>query len=174
MTARAGHICKGALIGFSLGLVIAVGAASWVWLEMRVNVGLLIPATTVLFSILAFWKKSAFSYLLFFLAQLLLVITLLTIYGLDAGALWSIPAYIFREGFHGTGLTRGTAGLMVGGILLGGNLFWIAFSGKRMPSGKKRQLLSRKSLVPSDRQTTRKFCHKTFASNSNRKEGNIS
>lgn len=139
MTTPAERIFKGALIGFTLGLAIAVGAASWVWLEMRVNVGLLIPATTVLCSILALGKERAFSYLPFLIAQVLLGITLLAIYYPDAAALWSIPAYLFREGFHGTGLSRGTAGLMVGGILLGGNLLWIAFSGKLMPLGKKRQ-----------------------------------
>ena len=132
MTIPAERIFKGALIGFALGLAIAVGAASWVWLEMRVNVGLLLPAATALCVMPAIGKERAFPYPLFLIAQIILGVTLLVIYGPDTGALWSIPAYIFREGFHGTGLTLKTAELMVWGILLGGNILWIAFSRERL------------------------------------------
>jgi hypothetical protein len=131
LTTPAERILKGALIGFTLGLILAVLAGSWVWLEMRVNVGLLIPATTVLCSLLAFWKKITLSYLPFFIAQTLLVITLLALYGPAADALRSVPAYLFREGFLCTGLARETAGSMVGGILVGGNLQWIIFNRKK-------------------------------------------
>jgi len=125
-------ILEGALIGFTLGLILAVLAGSWVWLEMRVNVGLLIPAATFLCPVSTFWMRKAFSYSLFLMVQVFLLIVLIGIYGVDAGALCAVPAYLFREGFHGTGLTLATAGLMVGGIFLGGNLLWIAFSRERL------------------------------------------
>ena len=118
-------IFRAALIGFTLGFVLAVPVGSWVWLEMRVNVGLLIPAATFLCPVFACWKRKAFPYSLFLMGQVLLFIILLAIYGFDAGALWAIPASLFREGFHGTGLTLATAGLMVGGIFLGGNFLWM-------------------------------------------------
>lgn len=125
-------ILKGALIGFTLGLILAVLAGSWVWLEMRVNVGLLIPAATFLCPVSTFWMRKAFSYSAFLMEQVFLFIALLVIYGFDAGALWSVPAYLFREGFHGTDLTLATAGLMMGSIFLGGNLLWIAFRRERL------------------------------------------
>lgn len=125
-------ILKGALIGFTLGLILAVVAGSWVWLEMRVNVGLLIPAATFLCPGSTFWTRKAFSYSLFLIVQVFLLIVLIGIYGFDAGALCAVPAYLFREGFHATGLTLATAGLMVGGIFLGGNLLWISFSRRRL------------------------------------------
>lgn len=121
-------ILKGALIGFTLGLILAVLAGSWVWLEMRVNVGLLIPSATFLCPVFTSWTRKVFSYSVFMMGQVFLLIVLLAIYGFDAGALCAVPAYLFREGFHGTGLTLATAGLMVGGIFLSGNLLWIAFS----------------------------------------------
>ncbi len=36
-------LVRGALFGFVLGLLLSLLAGSWVWLEMRANVGLLIP-----------------------------------------------------------------------------------------------------------------------------------
>lgn len=121
-------IFRGTLIGFTLGLILAVLAGSIVWLEMRVPVGLAIPATTILCPVFVFWKKKELPYSLFLAGQLLLVVSLFMIYGSDTGALWSVPAYLFREGFHQTGLPPGTAGLMVGGIFIGGNLLWTTFS----------------------------------------------
>jgi hypothetical protein len=125
-------ILEGALIGFTLGLILAVLAGSWVWLEMRMNVGLLIPAATFLCPASTYWTRKVFFYSLFLMVQVFLLIALIGIYGFDASALCAIPAYLFREGFHGTGLTLATAGLMVGGIFIGGNLLWIAFSRERL------------------------------------------
>jgi hypothetical protein len=118
-------IFRAALVGFTLGLILAVPANSWVWLEMRVNAGLLIPAATLLCPVFTLWRRNAFSYSLFLMGQTILVIILLAIYGFDRGALWVVPASLFREGFHFTGLTLKTAGLTVGGIFLGGNFLWM-------------------------------------------------
>lgn len=129
-------LLKGALIGFTLGFVLAVLAGSWVWLEMRVNVGLLIPAATFLCAVSALWKWKAFPYALFLAGQVILIITLVVLYGFAADAFCAVPAYLFREGFHGSGLTLATARALVGGIFLGGNLLWIAFGRKRIfPTG---------------------------------------
>ncbi len=118
-------VYSSALIGFTLGLILAVLAGSRVWLEMRLNMGHLIPVVTVLCPVLTLWKGSAFSYAVFLMEQVVLLIILLAIYGFDAGALCSVPAYLFREGFHGNSLSLTTARVMVCGIFLGGNLLWI-------------------------------------------------
>ncbi len=120
-------IVSAGLIGFTLGLVLAVAAGSWVWLDMRLNVGLLIPAAVLLCPVIARRERKAFSYPGFLAAQGLLAITLLAIYGLDGNALAAVPACLFREGFHLAGVALKTAELTMGGILLGGNLLWIAF-----------------------------------------------
>ncbi len=120
-------ILKGALTGFTLGLILAVLAGSWVWLEMRVNTGLLIPAATFLCLVFSFWTRKDFPYSLFLMGQVLLLFVLLAIYGFDRGALCAVPVYLFREGFHGSDLTQGTAGSLLEGILLSGNLLWIVF-----------------------------------------------
>jgi len=116
---------KGALIGFTLGLILAVLAGSWVWLEMRANVGFFIPAATFLCPAFCLWRRKTFTYSVFLKGQVALLIVLLLIYNFDMGALCAVPAYLFREGFHGNGLTPATAGLVVCSIYLGGNLLWI-------------------------------------------------
>jgi len=116
---------KGALIGFTLGLILAVLAASWLWLEMRMNVGYLIPVATFLCMIFSAWLRKAFPYSLFLMGQAFLLFVLLAIYGFDASALCAVPAYLFREGLHGSSLPLAAAELMVGIIFLGGNLLWI-------------------------------------------------
>lgn len=123
-------IFRAALVGFTLGLILAVLASSWIWLEMHVNVGGLIPMITLMCPVFALWKRRVFSYSLFLMGQTFLVIIFLAIYGFDRGALWVVPASLFREGFHFTGLALTTAGFTVGGIFLGGNFLWM-FSCRR-------------------------------------------
>jgi hypothetical protein len=129
-------VLAGVMIGFILGLGLAVLAGSFVWLDMRVNVGLLIPAATFLCPVFAYWKRKTFSYTLFLVGQALLFVVLIAVYGFDAGALWSVPACLLREGCYGAGLPLGAAGLVVGGILLGGNLLWIIFLMRHPPEGR--------------------------------------
>lgn len=115
---------KGFLAGFILGLALAIGAASWVWLEMRVNVGLVIPGAMILCPVLACWQRKELSYPVFLAGQFLLFAVLLAIHGLDPDALWAVPAALFREGFYIAGLTLNASGMLMGGILLAGNLLW--------------------------------------------------
>ncbi len=121
-------VSRALLIGYVLGLLLAVSAASWVWLEMRVNAGHLIPGATVVCPVLACWKKKVFPYSAFLTGQALLITVLLARYGFDPGALWSVPAYLFREGFHAPGLALGTAGLLAAGAVVAGNVWWLWLS----------------------------------------------
>ncbi len=132
-------VMKGALTGFPLGLILAVLAGSWVWLELRMNVGLLIPAAAFFSAVSSFWKRKAFPYALFLMGQVFLIVILLVRYGFNVDAFCAVPAYLFREGFHGAGLTATAAGWIVGGILVGGNLVWIAFPRERLSQRKDRQ-----------------------------------
>jgi hypothetical protein len=120
-------VLTGVMTGFILGLGLAVLAGSFVWLDMRVNVGLLIPAAAFLCPVFAYWKRKTFSYTLFLAGQGLLFVVLIAVYGFDAGALWSVPASLLRDGFYSAGLPLETARSIVGAILLGGNLLWIVF-----------------------------------------------
>ncbi len=115
---------RGAAVGFTAGFLMATLALSWVWLEMRVNVGLVIPIAALLCAMFALWKGYRFPYRLFLFLQCLLIALFLFRYGFDGFALRTVAASLFREGFLWKGLPLETAALLVGGVFFSGNIFW--------------------------------------------------
>jgi len=117
---------KGALVGFTLGLGLASVASTWVWLEMRVNLGLLIPLAAFFGGALAAAKRKAPSYLLFAATQCLLGAALLARCGFDPGAFRTIPVCLFREGIGCTNWGLDSAGSLLAGFFIVANLLWIS------------------------------------------------
>ncbi len=60
------NVLKGLLVGIALGTLLGILSGSWVWLEMRVNVGRMIPAVMLVCLIIAVSKKAVFRYRFFF------------------------------------------------------------------------------------------------------------
>ncbi len=117
---------KGALVGFTLGLGLALVASAWIWLEMRVNLGLLIPLAAFFGGALAAAKRKAPSYLLFAATQCLLGAALLARCGFDPGAFRIIPVCLFREGIGCTSWGLDSAGSLLAGFFIVANLLWIS------------------------------------------------
>lgn len=105
----------------TLGFLLALLSASWVWLEMRINTGLMIPSATFVCLAMAAWKGNIFNYRNFLFSQILLMIAFVLIYGFDSVALRVVPACLFREGFPITFMSIDTANVVLVAILSGGN-----------------------------------------------------
>jgi hypothetical protein len=106
----------------TLGLLFSLLSASWVWLEMRVNTGLMIPVVTLVCIAMAVLKGNIFSYKVFLFVQILPVIAFVALYGFDPVALRVVPACLFREGFHMADMSMDVANIILIVILIGGNV----------------------------------------------------
>ena len=111
-----GIITRG-FAGFLAGLILAILLGHWVWLEMRLNVGLAIPLCTILF-ILAGLGGGGFVFLL----DAVLVVVFLSLYGFRAGAAAIVPATLVREGFLASHPSLGWVNVILGILFSVGNL----------------------------------------------------
>ncbi len=116
-------LVRGALFGFVLGLLLSLLAGSWVWLEMRANVGLLIPGMALACLAAAAGWEHLFPYRFFVLLQLLLFAAFVTLYGFDPVALRVLPASFFRQGLQAPVMSLDAANVVLGLILTVGNAF---------------------------------------------------
>lgn len=106
----------------TLGLLLSLLSASWVWLEMRVNTGLMIPVVTLVCMAMAVWKGNIFGYRIFIFFQILLMIAFVALYGFDPVALRVVPACLFREGFHMADMSMNVSNIILVAILVAGNV----------------------------------------------------
>ena len=123
MGAALAGLARGALFGFVLGLLLSLLAGSWVWLEMRVNVGLLIPGMALACLAVAAGWRHLFPYRFFVLLQLLLFAAFIILYGFDPVALRVVPASFFRQGIQAPVMSLDAANVVLGLILTVGNAF---------------------------------------------------
>jgi hypothetical protein len=114
-------LARGTLFGFILGLLLSLLAGSWVWLEMRVNVGLLIPGMTIVCLATAAEWGNQFPYRFLVLLQLISIVVFIALYGFDPVALRVVPASFFREGFQAPAMSLDAANIALGVILTAGN-----------------------------------------------------
>ena len=114
-------ILRLAFIGLLVGFILSILADRSVWLEMRVNTGLLlplamaiaIPAGTFSQRQVPAWAVIGMEVLLFFL--------LILVYGLDPHSLLIIPASAFKEGFFLSALSLRTLNGILALMFLLGN-----------------------------------------------------
>jgi hypothetical protein len=111
----------GTVLGYLLGLILSRS----VWLEMRFNLGLMIPVCTLACMFLSTWKRITLRYSVFLFLELLTVVTFLFICRLELDALLIIPASLFREGFSLTMISLDFINIILGFILFAGNFIWI-------------------------------------------------
>jgi hypothetical protein len=129
-------LVRGALFGFVLGLLLSLLAGSWVWLEMRVNVGLFIPGMMLACLAAAAVWENLFPYRFFALLQLLSIAVFIALYGFDPVALRVVPASFFREGFQAQAMSLETANVVLGLILITGNTLMYRARTKGFPRRK--------------------------------------
>ena len=91
-------MADGGFFGLVAGYLLALWLNQNVWLEMRVNVDLIIPAAVVLGLILGGWLQNAPSWRWLLLLEGGWLISFLWAYGPHAGALAFLPAEELREG----------------------------------------------------------------------------
>ncbi len=93
------RILRFAFLGLVAGFILAVLADRSVWLEMRLDTGLLLPAATGIAAVAGSFSGRQVPAAAFLGLELLLVLVLLAGYGFSPGPLRTMPASIFREGF---------------------------------------------------------------------------
>lgn len=121
---RLGRIFRLAYAGFAAGYSAAIILGASVWLEMRFNVGLLIPACSLAALISAFWVEGRQKWL-WLAPQVAAVISFLAVYGMDSGAMSVIPAVLLREGFSLGLLSLDKANLLLAAVIIAGNSLWV-------------------------------------------------
>jgi len=118
-------LLKGGLLGFVLGYLLASLLGRSVWLEMRFNLGFAIPVCTLACIFVSLWKRITIRYSVFLFLELLSVAIFFFIYPFKMGALLVIPACLLREGCFLGSLNLSVINLVLGLILLAGNVVWI-------------------------------------------------
>lgn len=119
------RIIRFGFMGLILGCLSAVILSQWIWLEMRVNVGLLIPAGTLIGAVTGVFFRGNSRVWGLFVPELFLAGTMAVIYGGDLGALTVIPAVLLREGLFFPELSLQNINIILVLILIVGNLYWL-------------------------------------------------
>jgi hypothetical protein len=119
------RLLKAGFVGLIAGYILALLLNRWVWLEMRINIASIIPASFLFFLILACWKKFTVSLPLLLCLEAILLVVFFSLYGLKLGALAFVPACLLREGCQVTSLNINSVNVFLGATLILGNSFLI-------------------------------------------------
>lgn len=92
-------ILRSAFIGLLAGFLLSLLADRSIWLEMRVNTGLLLPLTMAIAVVAGIFSERRIPAPLILGLEIVLILLLLAVYGFDLQALLVIPASAFKEGF---------------------------------------------------------------------------
>ena len=124
-------IAKTGFLGFLAGFFLALVLCQWVWLEMRVNIGLLIPVCMLLFVLVGFRRNLSLGFSSLLLIEGALALTLMVVYGFDITAFLIVPAALIRDGFYCRALSLERMNVILIIILLVGNTLCMAFQPPR-------------------------------------------
>ena len=126
-----------AFAGFVAGLLLALLSGQWVWLEMRVNTGLLLPATSMCSALAGgFFRRSPPAAVVFCL-EFLVVLTLLAEYGVSVSPLLTLPGSLLREGFFFPTARLQTVNACLAVLLMLGNACLFMGEAAPRPEGRK-------------------------------------
>ncbi|ATW26116.1 hypothetical protein [Candidatus Formimonas warabiya] len=109
--------------GFILGFFMAVVLNQWIWLAMRTNISLVIPACSFLAVIWAFFPKRPVHRFVFYGAEILFLAVFLVIYR-DPAAFAIMPAIMLKEAFFLSFLSLSQANGLLLILLATGNILW--------------------------------------------------
>ncbi len=114
-------ILRLAFIGLLAGFILSILADRSVWLEMRVNTGLLLPLAAVLTIIAGAFSTRQVPAIAAIGMEIFLVCLLLLGYGCDPDALLIVPASTFKEGFFLSAFDVRTLNVILAAVFLVGN-----------------------------------------------------
>jgi hypothetical protein len=114
-------ILRLAFIGLLAGFILSIFAGRSVWLEMRVNTGLLLPLAAVITIIAGTFLAKEVPAKMVASMEIFLVFLLLFVYGCDPDALLLIPASALREGFYLSTCDMWTLNGILAAVFLIGN-----------------------------------------------------
>ena len=114
-------ILRLAFIGLLAGFILSILAGRSVWLEMRVNTGLLLPLAAVITIIAGTFSTRQVPAMAAIGMEIFLVCLLLLVYGCDPQALLIIPASSFKEGFFLSAFDVRTLNGILAAVFLVGN-----------------------------------------------------
>lgn len=126
------NVLKSGFAGIILGYIFALLLGQWLWVEMRFNIGIIVPGAAVFCMLLAFWKRFTIHYSLFFILEFILLITFLSIYKFQLGAFLIVPASLLREGCYLNFLNLAKINIILGLTLLMGNFVWSSHSARKI------------------------------------------
>ena len=110
-----------AFIGLIAGFILSTFAGRSVWLEMRINTGLLLPLATAITVFAGTFSNKQVPAIVAIGMEIFLILLLLLVYGFDPNALLVIPAATFKEGFFLASFDFGTLNSILGALFLLGN-----------------------------------------------------
>jgi hypothetical protein len=116
---------KATFTGLVIGFLFAFLLSRSVWLEMRVNVGHVIPISVVASVLFFTLTRRSISFASFLLLELLAVFILFLLYGFSFPSILIVPAALFRDGFHLGSLSLPGISLFLLCFLGGANVVWI-------------------------------------------------
>lgn len=128
-----GQRLKAALMGLAAGYCLALLIGRSVWLEMRINVGHIIPISSACFVLLLGARKRPLKLIPFLLLEVITAAILFSIYGFSSSTILIVPAALFREGFHLNSLSLMKINLFLLCLVGVANAVWIyhAVAGRR-------------------------------------------
>ncbi len=112
-------------VGFLVSFLLALLLSQNVWLEMRIQVGKLIPWLVLLCIFLGLRKNVNAGFPAVLLLQGVLLLTFLVVYQFQWSALTVIPATLMREGLYLASLSLRKANVVLVLILASGNVAWL-------------------------------------------------
>lgn len=123
------NVIRGAFIGFLAGFILAICGYRWIWLEMRINVGIVIPLATFFSAAIHLRRRPPLKTLWVISLQVVFLGMVLLFYRFDLEALLVIPATLFKEGFFLSVLSLATANAVLVTAFLAGNFACLAIPG---------------------------------------------
>jgi hypothetical protein len=120
-------ILRLAFIGFLAGFILSILADTSIWLEMRVNTGLLLPLATGVGIVAGTFSNKQVPAIIAIGMEIFLVFLLLLAHGFDPHALLIIPATSLKDGFFlHTFDVRTLNGILAAVFLLGNGVLFIS------------------------------------------------
>jgi hypothetical protein len=112
---------RSAYMGMTAGFLVVMLLTQWLWLEMRVNISLALPLSTLAGLLFPVFFKKAPGAGEALIAQLLCILIFFYFFNCDIQALWVVPATWFREGFCLHSVSIHVINLAAAGIFIVGN-----------------------------------------------------
>ncbi len=115
---------KSGITGFISGCICCLLFNQWVFLEMRININLLIPVFSLGGIALYHIKGFKPGIRVFLFLEVLLVTLVSLLHGLNPDSYLIIPASMFREGFFLRSMSLDEINLLLVALFLAGNTFF--------------------------------------------------